>query len=279
MKVPLRILQGFLEEDTPFGDLTSETLAQGIQCVAGIITHEEGIIAGVEEATDLFSSLDLAVRPQVQDGTWSPPETRVLEIAGEAAKILLAERTVLNVMGRMSGIATMTRRLVDTVHAINPQCRIASTRKTAPGLRFLDKKAVMLGGGESHRFTLSDMILIKDNHLAFVPLEEAITRAKAQGPYRVIEVEVTTPLMAEEAVRLGAHVIMLDNMRPVEVAETLTLLENEGIRKMVIVEISGGITEENIQDYAVQAVDVISMGNLTHSVRSLNMSLEILDRE
>ena len=136
-----------------------------------------------------------------------------------------------------------------------------------------------MGGGESHRFTLSDMILIKDNHLSLVPLEEAINRAKAQSPYRVIEVEVTTPRMAEEAARLGAHVIMLDNMRPVEIAETLTLLEGARIRKAVLIEISGGITEENIRDYAIHAVDIISIGSITHSVRALNVSLEILDME
>jgi nicotinate-nucleotide pyrophosphorylase (carboxylating) len=277
LKVPLRILEQFLEEDAPFGDITSEAVVTGMWCRAGIDVREDGVIAGLEEAITLLSSRGLAVHGCTTDGSPVKAGTRILEISGAAADILLAERTVLNILGRMSGIATRTRKIVDRVRALNPRCRVASTRKTAPGLRILDKKAVMLGGGDSHRYSLSDMILIKDNHLSLVPLREAIARAQAQSPYRRMEVEVTTPAMAQEAARLGVPIIMLDNMSPEEVAETLHLLEKKGLRSGTIIEISGGITEENIASYAALPIDVISMGSLTHTVSALDLNLEILE--
>jgi nicotinate-nucleotide pyrophosphorylase (carboxylating) len=279
MIVPLSMLEHFLEEDAPFGDITSEAVVPGITCIAGIYAREEGVIAGIEEAVALLSALGLTVRVPVQDGDQISKGTLVIEITGDAASILRAERTVLNILCRMSGIATRTRILVDRVHAVNPICRVASTRKTAPGLRILDKKAVMLGGGDSHRFSLSDMILIKDNHLSLVPLQEAILRAQKQSPYRLIEVEVTTPAMAEEAALNGVPIVMLDNMSPEQVAETLHLLERKELRKELIIEVSGGITEENITVYASLAIDVISMGSLTHSVRALDLSMEIVSHQ
>ncbi len=278
MKVPLHMLEGFLQEDAPFGDITSEAVVPGIWCRAEIRSREEGVIAGVEEAVALLSSLGLTVRILAEDGSPIGAGSRILEITGPATRVLLAERTVLNLLGRMSGIATRTRRMVERVQALNPHCRVASTRKTAPGLRILDKKAVMLGGGDSHRFSLSDMILIKDNHLALVPLREAVARAQAQSPYRLIEVEVSTPALAEEAARLRVPVIMLDNMKPEEVAAALSLLEQKGLREGRIVEVSGGITEETIAAYASLPIDVISMGSLTHSVSALDLTLEILEK-
>ncbi len=277
MNVPLRMLEAFLEEDAPFGDVTSEALVPGIRCRAAVIAHEAGVIAGIEEAIALFASRGISVEHSVKDGSVVPAGTQVLEITGPATGILLMERTVLNIMGRMSGIATRTRRIVDRVQAVNPHCRVASTRKTAPGLRLLDKKAVMLGGGDSHRFSLSDMILVKDNHLALVPLREAITRARMQSPYRNIEVEVTSPTMAEEAVRWGARILLLDNMDPKTIRKTLERLEHAGLRKGLIVEASGGITEDTIAEYAALPIDVISMGSLTHSTSVLDLSLEILE--
>jgi nicotinate-nucleotide pyrophosphorylase (carboxylating) len=277
VKVPLHMLERFLEEDAPFGDVTSEAVVPEIRCRAEIVVHEDGIIAGMEEAVALLSSLGLELQNLVSDGSRVKSGTRILEITGPASTILLAERTILNILGRMSGIATYTRRIVDHVQAINPQCRIASTRKTAPGLRILDKKAVMLGGGDSHRFSLSDMILIKDNHLSLMPLRKAVDRAREQSPYRRVEIEVTTPAMAEEAARLGVSIIMLDNMSPKQIAKTLHLLEEKGLRKGVIIEASGGITEENISAYASLSIDVISMGSLTHSAPVLNLGLEIIE--
>jgi nicotinate-nucleotide pyrophosphorylase (carboxylating) len=277
LKIPLPLLEQYLREDVPFGDVTSEAVVLGIPCQAGIVTREDGVIAGVDEASTLLSSLGLRVQSLVTDGSRVRAGSRILEISGPAETILMAERTVLNILGRMSGIATRTRKIVDQVQAINPQCRVASTRKTAPGLRILDKKAVMLGGGDSHRYSLSDMILIKDNHLSLVPLREAISRALRQSPYRRIEVEVTTSAMAEEAARLGVPIIMLDNMSPEVVAQTLRLLDQTGLRKGLLIEVSGRITEENLVAYASLPVDIISMGSLTHTVSVMDLDLEILE--
>ena len=275
MRIPLSLLLSFLEEDAPFGDLTSDAVVPGLQCSAEIQNREEGVIAGLEEAESLFSYLGVKVHRDVQDGDAVPKGTSLLRLEGPATAILLGERTALNILGRMSGIATRTRSLVVRVRSLNARCRVATTRKTAPGLRLLDKKAVLVGGGETHRFSLSDMILIKDNHLALVPITEAIARASERHRMHRIEVEVSLPADAVTAAKAGADVVMLDNMTPAMVADTLTLLQSEGLRKSVLIEVSGRITEENIQDYAIQDIDLISLGALTHSVRNLDISLEV----
>jgi len=266
----------YLQEDAPFGDVTSSALLQGIRCKATISTREEGIIAGLEEVMALYHHLDVTVTPRTRDGEKVMAGSPLLELEGSAEKILLAERTALNIIGRMSGIATKTRKLVEIVHAINPKCYIASTRKTSPGLRFLDKKAVILGGGESHRFSLSDMVLIKDNHLALVPLKEAISRTRLKCHHSKIEIEVSSPEQAVEAVRHSADIILLDNMDPATVTTTLQLLHEMGLRQNVIIEVSGGISEKNIRSFARLDVDVISIGGLTHSVTNLDTSLDIV---
>lgn len=184
------------------------------------------------------------------------------------------ERTALNIIGRMSGIATETRKLVEKVRKVNPRVKVAGTRKSL--LRLIDKRAIMIGGGEPHRFSLSDAILIKDNHLALVPLEEAIKRAKEFSVYKVVEVEVENLEDAVKAAKAGADVIMLDNMKPQEIKEVIEKLRELGLRDGVKIEVSGGITPENIEEYAKLDVDVISLGYLTHSVRNFDVSLEIV---
>jgi nicotinate-nucleotide pyrophosphorylase (carboxylating) len=176
----------------------------------------------------------------------------------------------------MSGIATQTRKNVDIVASVNPCCRVAATRKTCPGFRILDKKAVKIGGGDPHRMNLSDGILIKDNHLALVPLGIAIQAAKVITAYKKIEVEVETPENALFAAKAGADIIMLDNMSPDQITRTIRVLNNEGLRDRVIIELSGGIDESSLPGYAALDVDVISLGVLTHSVRNLSVNLEII---
>ncbi|MFA7695172.1 MAG: carboxylating nicotinate-nucleotide diphosphorylase, partial [Methanoregula sp.] len=200
----------------------------------------------------------------------------LLSISGPAKKILLVERTALNIIGRMSGIATETRNLVDLVLGENPRCRVAGTRKTCPGLRALDKKAVVLGGGDPHRSSLSDGVLIKDNHLLLVTVEEAITRAKAASVYRKIEIEVENADDALAAARAGADILLFDNMTPDGVRETIHELEQAGLRDRVTIELSGGITAGTIREYARTGADVISLGALTHTVRNFSVTLEIL---
>ncbi|WP_461864062.1 carboxylating nicotinate-nucleotide diphosphorylase [Thermococcus sp.] len=273
--IPIEYLLRFLEEDAPFGDITSETvIPEDSEARAVIIAKQDGVIAGLEEAKALFEHFGIKTELKAGDGDEVKKGDVLIELEGNARKILLVERTALNIIGRMSGIATQMRRLMEKVRAVNPNVRVAGTRKTL--LKPLDKKAIMLGGGEPHRFSLSDAILIKDNHLALVPLEEAVKRAKAFSIYKVVEVEVESLEDALKAARAGADVIMLDNMTPERIKEVLEALKREGLRERVKIEVSGGITEENIQSYAKLDIDVISLGALTHSVKNFDVSLEVL---
>lgn len=274
--VPINYLLRFIEEDTPFGDITSEAIVPDRTCRAVIRAEQAGIIAGIEEASALFSFFGVAVQQKKQDGNAVRPGEILLSLAGDAKAILRVERTALNLIGRMSGIATQTRKFSDIVCAVNARCRIAATRKTAPGLRALDKKAVQLGGGDPHRMSLSDGILIKDNHLALVPLTKAIGAAKAASAYRKIEVEAETVRDALAAAKAGADILLLDNMTPRLVKKTLADLRRAGLRDRLTIEISGGIDEATLQEYALLDVDRISMGALTHTVRNFSVTLEIL---
>ncbi|NJF25569.1 carboxylating nicotinate-nucleotide diphosphorylase [Thermococcus sp. Bubb.Bath] len=275
--VPLSYLFRFIEEDAPFGDVTSEAIIpEDVNARAVIIAKQDGIIAGVEEAKTLFEHFGVNVEVKKRDGEQVKKGDIILELEGNARVILLVERTALNVMGRMSGIATEVRRLVEKVRAVNPKVRVAGTRKTL--LKPIDKRALLIGGGETHRFSLSDAILIKDNHLALVPLEAAIKRAKEFSVYKIVEVEVESLGDALKAARAGADVIMLDNMRPEEIGEVLEALKRGGLRDGVKIEVSGGITPENITEYAKLDIDVISLGYLTHSVKNFDVSLEVTGR-
>jgi nicotinate-nucleotide pyrophosphorylase (carboxylating) len=274
--IPIRYLVRFIEEDSPFGDVTSDAVIPDVTCRAVIRAEQEGIIAGIEESSALFTYFGITVEPGKHDGDTVIPHDIILSLAGNAKAILAGERTALNIIGRMSGIATQTRKMAEIISAVNPRCRIAATRKTCPGLRALDKKAVHLGGGDPHRMNLSDGILIKDNHLVLVPLTEAIQAAKAISAYRKIEVEVETPSDAITAATEGADIIMLDNMVPRQVQETLSSLKRAGLRDRVTVELSGGIDEITLPEYAALSVDIISMGALTHTVKNFTVNLEIL---
>jgi nicotinate-nucleotide pyrophosphorylase (carboxylating) len=273
--VPIKYLLRFIEEDSPFGDLTSDTLIPEISCRAIIRAEQKGIIAGIDEASALFRHFGIVVEQGKLDGDTVIPHEIVLSLSGNAKKILLVERTALNIIGRMSGIATQTRGLADKISAINSHCRIASTRKTCPGFRALDKKAVQLGGGDPHRMSLSDGILIKDNHLMLISLSDAIRTAKAASAYRKVEVEVETPADALTAVKEGADIILLDNMTPHQVRETLAGLKRACLRDHVTIELSGGIDEMTLPEYAALDVDIISMGALTHTVKNFSVTLHI----
>lgn len=273
--VPIQYLLRFIEEDAPFGDITSDAVIPQMPCRAVIRAEQGGVIAGIAEACALFMHFGIRAEPMKQDGDIVLPEDIILSLAGNAKGILIVERTALNIIGRMSGIATQTRILVNMVSSINSRCRIASTRKTCPGFRALDKKAVHLGGGDPHRMSLSDGILIKDNHLMLVPLADAIRAAQAVSVYRKIEVEVETPGDALTAAGEGADIILLDNMGPEWVRETLAVLKQAGLRDRVIIELSGGIDEVTLPEYAALDVDIISLGALTHTVKNFSVTLEI----
>ena len=248
--VPMDALLQFIREDAPFGDMTSEAVIPDVSCHAVIRAEQSGIIAGLEESAMLFTHFGAEVEFRVSDGDRVKTGDTLLLLSGKAKAILLVERTALNIIGRMSGIATRTRSMADIVSKVNPRCRVAGTRKTCPGFRALDKKALILGGGNPHRMNLSDGILIKDNHLALVPLPDAIRRAKDVCAYKRVEVEVETADDARIAAQAGADIVMLDNMSPGQIKKTLALLEHEGLRERVVIELSGGITPDTIQDYA-----------------------------
>jgi len=274
--VTLEQLLQFIAEDAPYGDITTESVIDEKDCRGVLVARQAGIIAGLEEAAQLFRHFGVHYISHVNDGEKVYEGTEIAALEGSAAGILLVERTALNIIGRMSGIATQTRNLSDLISSHNLSCRIAATRKTAPGLRSLDKKAVLLGGGEGHRLGLSDGILIKDNHLAIVSLEEAIKRAKIKNLYRKIEVEVENTGEALRAAHAGAEILLLDNMTPLEVRETIRCLDNENLINRLVIEVSGGINAQNILEYAIPGVDVISMGSITHSVSNFDISLEII---
>ena len=229
------------------------------------------------EASIVFELLGCTVEGLAMDGDAVEPGQTLLEAKGPAAALLSGERTALNIVGRMSGIATVTARIVDEVAEASPGTRVAATRKTLPGLRDLDKRAVEHGGGDTHRFRLDDCVLIKDNHLELVPsVTEAVLRAREAVSFtKKIEVEVRSLEEAEEAALAGADIIMFDNMAPLEMRRCLAELEERELRKGFIYEASGGITPENAADYAASGVDVISLDALTHSVRSIDVKLEI----
>ncbi len=271
-------LMKFLDEDVGFGDLTSDLLIpRGLKARGFIVVKGEGVIAGVEEAEALFRQLGIEAEAKVCDGEAAKPGDVIMEVRGEARKILMAERTVLNILMRMSGIATETRRLVEKIKEAGLNVRVAATRKTAPGLRLLDKKSVMIGGGDTHRLRLDDAVIIKDNHIALVgSISEAVKRVRERVSFtKKIEVEVQTLKEALEAARSGADIIMLDNMKPDEIRVVVERLREEGFYEKIILEASGGITPHNILEYASTGVHVISLGYLTHSAKALDMSLEM----
>ncbi len=282
-KVTLQdMLMRFLSEDVGMGDVTTKAIIpDGIEARAHVIVKERAVVAGVEEVRLLFEMLGLKVERALRDGVEVEPGTTVMEVSGDAGTILTAERTALNILMRMSGIATATRRLIDKVREAGLKTKIAATRKTAPGLRYLDKRAVEVGGGDPHRFRLDDAVLIKDNHIAIVGgVGEAVRRARESVSFtKKVEVEVRTVNEALEAARSGADIIMLDNMTVKDVESTLRMLEREGLRGKVLIEVSGGITEENLLQYARLEPDIISIGSLTHSVKAVDISLEVLGAE
>lgn len=272
----------FLQEDVGRGDITSENLENSNKSVTATILFKSdfvGIISGIEEVQVLLDICNCNSTPHMSDGMKISPKARIMEINGTAKDILKAERIALNLLMRMSGIATTTRKFVDIVHQIDPQISIAATRKTAPGLRLFDKKAVVMGGGISHRNRLDDMVLIKDNHLAvdksirkIIPL----IREKVGSSIK-IECEVTNEVEAVEAIEAGANIIMLDNFTILEARNTLLKLIDEGLRNLVKIEISGGVNLDNIINYAKLKPDIISIGYLTHSSPALDFSLKIID--
>jgi len=273
-----KAIETWIEEDIGFGDITSEALiSDDVLANARIIAKEKGIIAGCQIAKDIFQSRGLMVAVFKDDESEVFSGGLIIEIMGKAKDILALERTALNILMRMSGIASETNELVKRCKNFNPNIKIAGTRKTAPGLAKFDNLAINIGGGDSHRFCLDDMVLIKDNHIKIIgSVAEAVKQARERVSFtKKIEVEVENSKDAAIASKSGADIIMLDNMSPEKVKETIEILNDFNLRKNVLIEVSGGINSENVTKFAETGVDIISLGSLTHSAKSLDMSLEL----
>ncbi|MGQ0376301.1 MAG: carboxylating nicotinate-nucleotide diphosphorylase [Nitrososphaerota archaeon] len=262
----------FLAEDIGKGDITSSLLPKKI-ITARIISKQNCILAGVKFAREIFCLKGCKVKVLKQDGSKIRPNQVVLIVSGYAKSVLTCERTALNLLTRMSGIATQTNILVEKIRKVNSKSHIFATRKTAPGLRFFDKEAVKIGGGEKHRMSLDEMVMIKDNHLAVDSLTNLIRKAKKK--YKKVEIEVENQNDAVLAAREGATIIMLDNFTPKEIVKTTVRLKKLGLRNKVLLEASGGINTKNIQAYAKTGVDMMSVGEITNSVKGIDFSLEI----
>jgi nicotinate-nucleotide pyrophosphorylase (carboxylating) len=282
MFIPRKVLEEKLRqlvaEDVGHGDVTSAAVVPaGLAVEAAVVAKDTGTAAGIEETVILAESLGLNVKAKVTDGETIKNGQVIMKVSGDARTILSAERTMLNLLSRMSGIATKTRSLVEKLKKANARAKIAATRKTAPGLAYFDKKAVLIGGGDPHRLRLDDMILIKDNHVAIAgSVENAVKKAKQGASFsRKIEAEVTAVADALKAAEAGADIVMLDNFSPKQVREAVEALKKAGFFGKVLLEVSGGITEQNLLDYASTQVGIISMGALTHNVKALDISLEV----
>jgi len=261
-----------LAEDIGAGDITSlTTIPADSTSDAILLAKADGILAGLPVFAQVMSSVDprLVVQPLAVEGERVSPGERLAAVSGPTRSLLTAERTALNFLQRMSGIATAAARYVKAVEGT--KARIVDTRKTAPGHRVLDKYAVRAGGGANHRFNLSDGVLIKDNHIAAVGgVQAAIESARAGAPHTLkIEVEVVTLEMARQAVEAGADIILLDNMSLEEMQECVALIAGRALT-----EASGGVTLDRARAMAETGVDLISIGALTHSVQALDISLE-----
>jgi len=270
---PKKELSKFLEEDVGKEDITSKLVIKK-KIKAKIITRESCIVAGTYFTRQIFSLKGSKTKIMKRDGSFAKPNQTIIEITGMSQSILTCERTALNLLSRMSGIATETNKIVKKIKTTKSKSQLFSTRKTAPGLRFFDKESVHIGGGKKHRIQLDDMVMIKDNHIAVHnSMSKLIEKAKKK--YRKIEVEVENQKDAILAAELGANIIMLDNFSPKNIQHVIKKLEKLGLRKNTKLEASGRINLKNIQSYAKTGVDMISVGSITSSPKSIDMSLEI----
>jgi nicotinate-nucleotide pyrophosphorylase (carboxylating) len=272
-------VKSFFAEDIGYGDITSKALIDSEQRAEGrIVCNENAVVAGIEEALVLLELAGCQGKARAYDGERVRAATVILTALGPARDMLSVERTLLNLLAHMSGVATSTADLASIAKKESRgKVRVACTRKTLPGLRYFEKRAVELGGGDTHRLRLDDAVLIKDNHLEFAgSITESIRKAKKKVSFtKKVEVEVTKPRQAVEAAKAGADIVLLDNMIPQEVGRSVALLKAESVRDRVIVEASGGIRKENLASYARTGVDVISVGSITHSAPAIDMSMTI----
>ncbi len=271
------VARALAEDLTPLGDLTSRLIPPDASAVATFVAREQGVLAGRPCADEAFRQVDAEVEVEwaAADGDALQAGQAIGRVAGRLTTVLTAERTALNFLGHLSGVASLVRRFVDAA-AAGGSARIWDTRKTTPGLRALEKAAVRAGGGRNHRGNLSEWLMFKDNHLAGMSITDAVTRARDQWPGRTIEVEADRLDQVEEATRAGADAILFDNMSPDQVREAVSRVEavaGEGRRPLL--EASGGVDLDTVAAYAGTGVDLISVGALTNSAPVLDIGLDI----
>ena len=258
-------VERWLREDLGHHDVTNDVPGS---TEGRLVANDTGVAAGLDAAVAVFDYLGCDADAVVGFGDRVEPGDVALRVAGDAQSVLRAERVAVNVAGHASGVATKTRRAVDAAREVSDTVEIAATRKTTPGLRGVEKRAVVAGGGDTHRLDLSHMVMVKDNHVAEMGLESAIRHFRERKSFATkLEVEVESPADAPRAADAGADIVLLDNMTPAETERAVDLLDGAALA-----EASGGITVEDVPAYAATGVDVISMGSLTHSAPSLDYS-------
>jgi len=266
----------WLKEDIPYWDVTTVLLPETKkESKARIIAKQEGIIAGLPIVKRIFEFAGVNFVAKIKEGDKVSKKTVIATVIGDIKSLLQIERIALNVLGRLSGIATTTDKMVALARKHNPNIKICATRKVIPGFAKYDKYAITIGGGDTHRFNLSDMVLIKENHLRFFDsVSEAIQIAKEKTSFsKKIEIEVQNEEQALEATKSAADIVMLDNFPPVQAKIVAKKIKE--INKNILVELSGNITLENIESFPLQYVDLISSGSLTHSVRNFDLTMLI----
>ncbi|RDE14759.1 MAG: nicotinate-nucleotide diphosphorylase (carboxylating) [Candidatus Thorarchaeota archaeon] len=271
-------LKMFLEEDIRSGDITTEALGPlNATGIATVIAKSRTILAGVEEAAAIADLYGITCEVLAFEGNWVGPREPVIRFKGPAKTLLVVERVVLNIVMRMSGIATTTYNMVQSARKENPKVIVAATRKTTPGFRYFEKRAVEVGGGDPHRYALDDMVIIKNNHIAVVGgVAQAIRAARERVSFtKKISCEVRNLQEAIQAAETGVDIVLLDNFTPKEIENVHTVLTQRGLRARVILEASGGIDESNARAFAKSGVDVISSGALTHSYTSSDFSMSL----
>ncbi|HJH31277.1 MAG TPA: carboxylating nicotinate-nucleotide diphosphorylase [Methanosarcinaceae archaeon] len=270
-------IERFIDEDLGYNDISCTVAPDefaGVTATATIFTKENCTLAGLDVAKAFFDYFNIHVQTEYLNGDDICAGDVIFTLSGSTVSILRAERLVLNFLGHLIGIATLTRSCVRKVEPLS-HVRIACTRKTTPGIRKFEKMAVIAGGGDAHRFNLSDSIMLKDNHIKLMGIEAAIKAAKNMASFtQKIEVEVESTGDAILAAKMGVDIIMLDNMEPGEVIRTVETLKREGLRDSIIIEASGGIDQDNVEEYAKTGIDVISMGSLIHKANWIDVSLE-----
>jgi len=270
-------IERFLNEDISNGDITSDLFIDATSISnAEILSREPGILSGRSEISQIFNHFNIESNWLFQDGDSFSDNSQIVKLNGLSKSILLSERVSLNLLGHMSGIATSTNNAVKITKQISPHTNISATRKTLPGLRKYEKYSVIVGGGLPHRYDLNEMILIKDNHSKLINnLQKSISSVRTQiGSSKKIELEVDSLESAMKAIDLDIDIILLDNMQPEDILKFMNKIKS--LPKPPLTEASGGITFSNLESYASTQVDIISMGTLTHSSKSIDFSLQII---